>query len=290
MRDGPRRSALAWSAVGCAALTLLPWYAASDGASPGKLQLLVPGLALLAALALRNLPARLGRATLGFRLMVLGGGGVLYIAAQGLLVGGQPGLGLGAAVVATSLVMLFAIGLAARGAFKGDVFVAGAVVVVTVLVGLFTFYPVARILLSAIQGSDGAISAWAPAERLFAAKIWRLDCLTGGRSCGVGWNTLLLGVLTGVTTTALGLAFALMVTRTGFKAKRLLRVLTVLPIITPPFVIGLGLILIFGRSGLVNHVLELAFGWQPGRWIYGLPGVLLAQIFAFWRGPRWPCW
>src|SRR6185503_10605034 len=113
-----------------------------------------------------------------------------------------------------------------------------------------------------------------------AAKIWRLDCLTGG-SCGVGWNTLVLAILTGTTTTTLGLAFALVATRTGFVAKRLLRVLTVLPIITPPFVIGLGLILIFGRSGLVNQFLESALAIPPSRWIYGLPGVWLAQTFAF---------
>src|SRR5207245_4166582 len=155
------------------------------------------------------------------------------------------------------------------------------VVVVAVLVGLFTFYPVARILLSAVQASDGALSVRARVERLFAAKISRLDCLTGGRSCGVGWNTLLLAVLTATTTTTLGLAFALVVTRTGFKAKRLLRVLTVLPIITPPFVIGLGLILIFGRSGLVNQWLESALAVPPSRWIYGLQGVWLAQTLAF---------
>ena len=280
MRDSLRRWALVWSLVGFAGLALVPWYATSDGAGPGKLQVLVPGLALLAALALRNFPARLGRATLGLRLMVLGGGGFIYVVAQGFAVGGQPGMGPGAAVVATSLAMLFALGLAARGFFKGDVFVAGAVVVVTVLVGLFTFYPVARILLSALQGSDGAVSGRALAERLFAAKIWRLDCLAGG-SCGVGWNTLLLAILTGITTTTLGLAFALVATRTGFKAKRLLRVLTVLPIITPPFVIGLGLILIFGRSGLLNQFLESALAIPPSRWIYGLPGVWLAQTFAF---------
>ena len=282
MRDALRRSVVVWSLVGGAGLVVLPWYATSDGAGPGKLQLLVPGLALLAALALRNLPSRLGRGTLGFRLIVLGAGGFIYIVAQAFAVGGQPGLGPGAAVVATSLLMLFATGLAARGFFKGDIFVAGAVVAVVALVGLFTFYPVARVLLSAVQASDGALSARALADRLFAAKIWRLDCLTGlGRSCGVGWNTLLLAVLTATTTTALGLAFALVVTRTGFRAKRLLRVLTVLPIITPPFVIGLGLILLFGRSGLVNQVLEWAFAVPPSRWIYGLPGVWLAQTFAF---------
>jgi iron(III) transport system permease protein len=41
------------------------------------------------------------------------------------------------------------------------------------------------------------------------------------------------------------------------------------------------LILIFGRSGLINQFLELAFGWEPGRWIYGMQGILLAQVFAF---------
>ena len=42
----------------------------------------------------------------------------------------------------------------------------------------------------------------------------------------------------------LGLAFALIATRTGFRYKPALRALTVLPIITPPFVIGLALILL----------------------------------------------
>ncbi len=51
--------------------------------------------------------------------------------------------------------------------------------------------------------------------------------------------------------------------------------------ITPPFVIGLGLILLFGRSGLVNHFLEWAFGITPTRWIYGMQGILVAQVFAF---------
>jgi iron(III) transport system permease protein len=37
----------------------------------------------------------------------------------------------------------------------------------------------------------------------------------------------------------------------------------------------------FGRAGLVNQWLEWAFGIEPSRWIYGLPGLLLAQIFSF---------
>jgi iron(III) transport system permease protein len=211
--------------------------------------------------------------------MMFAGAGFVFSVAQGFAIG-QPAVGAGAVVTVAGLLLLFSTGLAARGFFRGDAFVAGAVVLVTVLVGLFTFYPVARILTSAALGADGAPSARAFADRMFAAKIWRLGGLRGGGG-GVGWNTLALALLTAASTTALGLAFALVVTRTGFKAKRLLRILTVLPIITPPFVIGLALILLFGRSGLINQVLEWSLGVPPSRWIYGLPGVWLAQTFAF---------
>lgn len=60
-----------------------------------------------------------------------------------------------------------------------------------------------------------------------------------------------------------------------------LNVLALLPIITPPFVVGLGLILLFGRAGLANQFLEWAFGIPATRWFYGLFGIWLAQMFAF---------
>jgi iron(III) transport system permease protein len=53
------------------------------------------------------------------------------------------------------------------------------------------------------------------------------------------------------------------------------------PIIIPPFVVGLGLILLFGRAGLYNQFMEWAFGIPPTRWFYGVFGVWLAQMFAF---------
>ena len=125
---------------------------------------------------------------------------------------------------------------------------------------------------------------FAPGE--FVAKfldrsIWGLDCVTANLRCGVAWNTLFLGVLVGVGTTALGLAFALIATRTDFRFKGMLRMLSVLPIITPPFVIGLALILLFGRSGAVSTLLCEWFDIPRSRWIYGLPGVFIAQLLAF---------
>src|SRR5439155_25402929 len=133
----------------------------------GRPWLLGPGLALLAALVvvLRGGP----RALLGGGLMMFAGAGFLFAVAQGFAID-QPAMGAGAVLTVAGLLLLFSTGLAARGSFRGDAFVAGAVVLVTVLVGLFTFYPVARILTSAALAADGAPSARAFAERLFAAK------------------------------------------------------------------------------------------------------------------------
>mgnify|MGYP000573644353 CR=1 FL=1 len=44
-----------------------------------------------------------------------------------------------------------------------------------------------------------------------------------------------------------------------------------LPIITPPFVIGLALILLFGRAGAVSTLLYEWFDIPRSRWLYGLP-------------------
>jgi iron(III) transport system permease protein len=73
----------------------------------------------------------------------------------------------------------------------------------------------------------------------------------------------------------------LMAERTGNRFAKPLNMLALLPIITPPFVVGLGLILLFGRAGLVNQLLEFAFDITPSRWFYGWVGVWVAQTFAF---------
>ncbi len=173
------------------------------------------------------------------------------------------------------------IGLARRGAMRGDVFVISSIGLIVGSIGIFVFFPVAKVLFAAAIGEDGGISASAFLSRLLAPDIWTFSCLSGGRSCGVVWNSLALAVVVGVLTTLLGLAFALLAHRTNFRAKRLLNVLTVLPVITPPFVIGLGIILLFGRSGIATVALQDWFGIRLGRWIYGFEGLVIVQVLAF---------
>lgn len=299
---------------------LLPWHMLEDGLTPsrffalslsdadvasaaiqvfrfGRWWLLVPAIALVPAayaiFAVRD------RSRVGAVLVFSGALGLASLALQGWLIGirgwyypaldpvlgplasGQPGIGLGATVVFSAFLLLLTNGLAQRGHFGGDRFVAGAIGVLAVSIVIFTIWPVSTILSQAFQVPKGETFTAAFASRFLSGKIWGLACVTSGAACGVAWNTLALATATATATTCLGLCFALIVTRTGFPAKKWLRLLTVLPIITPPFVIGLGLILIFGRSGLVNQIVATLTGVELGRWIYGFYGVWLAQVFSF---------
>lgn len=314
------RAPVVWSIAGLLAVALLPWYALQEGLDSGAwlgglwssedyanglAQIVEHGrwwlaptlLTLVASLVVGLWP--MTRENRGRWLLGLNAAGLVFFVAQALalglrgwsaqwlvalfgeLDGRQAGLGAGGAVVLVTLLALLSIGAALRGAFGGDAFVAGAVTTVTASIVLFTAWPILRILVQAFQDGDGVFMPALLLERLSAEKIWSLRCLWGGGRCGVAWNTLFLAICCGIGSTALGLAFALTVTRTGFRFKKMLRVLTVLPIVTPPFVIGLALILLFGRSGLVNQFLEWSVGVPPTRWIYGFQGVLLAQLFAF---------
>ncbi|MGE0724586.1 MAG: ABC transporter permease [Alphaproteobacteria bacterium] len=258
-----------------------------------------PVIAALAIGAPGALLPRLARRTQA-RLLLAGGiAGLLATAAQGFAVGIQGwtapwlaalfgplddrqfGIGLGAALAIVGFLFQTTDGAALAGALKGDRTVAGAVGLIAASIAIFTFWPVATILSEAFarRGDLGPLLAFA--DRIADRKVWGLACLTSGSSCGVAWNTLRLGISTATLATLLGLCFALIATRTDFRAKKALRVLTVLPIITPPFVIGLGLILIFGRSGVFNQIVESLTGEQLGRWIYGFQGVWLAQVFSF---------
>jgi iron(III) transport system permease protein len=132
-----------------------------------------------------------------------------------------------------------------------------------------------------VQDFDGSFNADNFIRNVQDPSIWSLNCVIGAGRCGVAWRTLWLAIMTGLGSTLLGLAFALVATRTRFPFKKGLRLLTILPIITPPFVIGLALTLLFGRAGVVTQGLSDLFGIEPGRWLYGLTGIWIAQVLSF---------
>ncbi|AWM88183.1 iron ABC transporter permease [Microvirga sp. 17 mud 1-3] len=307
------RATLGWIVLGWIGYALLPWYGFDRAASVGWTDALVGGSGLVLGLkgawwllpviapllmllrpAMRPDPASLADWLTGAGIL-----GLLLILLQGFSIGlngwtydflkslfGEPGphqagMGYGAALTATAFLILLCHGLAARGWCRGDAFVTSSIGVVIALIIVFVFFPVTTILASAFADDAGHFAPLVFLEKFVDRSIWGLDCLTGDLRCGVAWNTLFLGILVAFGTTALGLAFALIATRTSFRFKKLLRVMSVLPIITPPFVIGLALILLFGRSGALSAVLYDWFGIPRSRWIYGLPGVFISQLLAF---------
>jgi iron(III) transport system permease protein len=303
-----------WLALGMAGFALLPWYAL-DGAgffstawlaaypsaatAPAIWQighdrpwLLLPALPLLGAATAGLLPRT--AAWHGRLLAASGAAGLTLLFVQGFAIdhrgltltalqnafpafaAKQQGLGAGAGLLGLAHLMLFARGLSRRGFCRGDAFTVGAITLIMMLIGLFVFFPVTNVLLQAFSGPIREAI-----DKGLDHSIWGIDCLTGPRHCGVAWNTLFLAAVVGAGTTLLGFAFALIAVRTGFRFKPLLRVLTVLPIITPPFVIGLALILLFGRSGAVTALLLDWFDLPRSRWIYGFTGIAIAQLLAF---------
>jgi len=91
-------------------------------------------------------------------------------------------------------------------------------------------------------------------------------------------NSIILGVLTASTGTLLGFVFAYAITRTPIPFKRFFRMTATFPIISPPFVIALAAILLFGRAGSLTPYVEKIIGQYS---IYGLGGLVLVETIAY---------
>src|SRR6516164_7238155 len=173
--------------IGLAAYAVPPWYYVEDlslfsldwakgypfgkaGSAlalglTGSWWLLPLGGALLgiAALALLDRDGERGASSF----VHCGFGGFTYLLLQGFAIGlhgwsaewlaalfgapgpQQQGMGFGALFAATAFVLIGCRGLAGRGWCRGDAFIVSSVAVVAVLIALFVFFPVAKILVSA---------------------------------------------------------------------------------------------------------------------------------------------
>lgn len=301
-----------WLLLGLIAVLILPWYKVAppelSGGGPlwdaalgqglaGRFWLLSPALVMLAFLPAslsrgvrwQSAPYVLPLAIAGLVLYLIGAFSIglrgpnlaimsaIFPAAEL----GQPGLGWGGFLFGAAIIGIIADAMAMRGFCRGERFGANAVVFVVALLTLFVFFPILKLGSAALFTPEGVFQPMVFVQRFTAPDLWALNCLTGGNRCGVVINTLILGILSGVISTALGLALALIVARSGFRFKGTLRAVSILPIITPPFVVGVALIVLFGRTGVVSGWLEFFFDVPRSRWIYGLPGILLAQVLSF---------
>ena len=282
---------LSWAMIAFASYWLLPWTALEYGITDFTLDEWVDALGWRQNSSTFVFPLLLV-SLVPFAWVKLSGKGTgwLFTAAAGLAIAWlllsfittSTSMGLGATVVVLCLAALFAIGISELGFQRGDTFIAGAVIFVVFMVVAFIFFPVWEIFRNVLFNK---------ANEFVPYQFFRIVT-----SFGVGrvvWNTLILAFTVGAATTLFGLIFALYSVRATTRLRYLIRVFYILPIITPPFVVGMSLILLFGRAGMVNDGLMFLFGptgiftpegspgiFERSGYIYGFLGIFLAQTLS----------
>lgn len=86
------------------------------------------------------------------------------------------------------------------------------------------------------------------------------------------WHSVVIGATTTLGTLAIGLCVAMALHRSRLPGKALIRGALLLPMLAPSLVLGLGLVCLLGRNGLVHRLT----GWPTD--IYGFWGLLLANL------------
>ena len=174
---------------------------------------------------------------------------------------------LGYAVIglAAALVAIATLALARLKVLQGDKFIIASLLIIILLIALFIVFPTGAIFIAMFY-EDGAFHPQQVLRILSQSYILRV----------IG-NSLMLSGFVGLMSTIFGLAFALYTTRIARRTAFIGKIFSILPIVTPPFVVGLGVTLMLGRSGYLTEWL----GFANSNWLYGFNGIAIAQILAF---------
>ena len=103
-----------------------------------------------------------------------------------------------------------------------------------------------------------------------------ITILSRARSIRAIKNSLFIAVLSTITATVIGFVYAYTLEYSDIPGKRVFRFIPILPLLSPPFVVALAWILLFGRRGLITYEL-FNLTWS----IYGWQGLWLVQSISF---------
>ncbi len=143
------------------------------------------------------------------------------------------------------------------------------IVVLIAFLTLFILYPLAILLVD---------SVYAPGEGLTFSIFQRIFAMPTFRTAIT--NTLKVGFVVGVASTVIGLLFAYVEVyvkvRTRFMTG-LFKVVSMLPVVSPPFVLSLSMIMLFGKAGIITrHLLHIY-----DNSVYGFWGIVIVQTMTF---------
>jgi sulfate/thiosulfate transport system permease protein len=100
--------------------------------------------------------------------------------------------------------------------------------------------------------------------------VW--DSITTPAAISAFWLTIQIAAISVVLNTVLGVLTALLLVRGRFRGKAVIEALLDLPFAISPIVVGLSLILVYGRGGWLADL--------PFQVIFAMPGMILATVFV----------
>ena len=154
-----------------------------------------------------------------------------------------------------------------RKKLMGDPIMVTTIVLLITFLTLFILYPLAILLVDSFVG-DGSFGI-----SVFQ-RIFQMPDFTRAIT-----NTLKVGLVVGLLSTVLGLLFAYV--EVYVKMNRgvggLFKLVSMLPVVSPPFVLSLSMIMLFGKSGLITRFL---LGIYDNN-VYGYWGIVIVQTLTF---------
>ncbi|STR66723.1 iron(III) transport system permease [Klebsiella michiganensis] len=180
------------------------------------------------------------------------------------------GLGYATLVLFVALGAIMTLALTRLEWLGGDRFVIGSLVTIVALIGVFIVWPSIAIFIPMFTNDAGEFAPLAFMAVLSQAHIVQVIL-----------NSIALSIAVGIGCTFFGLVLAIYTTRIAQRSAIIGRIFSILPIVTPPFVVGLGVTLMMGRSGYVTELMVDWFGLTNTDWLYGFTGIWLAQVLAF---------
>ncbi len=141
------------------------------------------------------------------------------------------------------------------------------IVLLIAFLTLFILYPLAILLVDSLYGSNGL--SLETFRRVLEMKNFRI---------AIG-NTLKIGFLVGILSTAVGLLFAYVEVYVRMRkfTGGLFKVISMLPVVSPPFVLSLSMIMLFGKAGLITR---FTLGIYDNN-VYGYWGIVIVQTLTF---------
>ncbi|MDJ1122005.1 iron ABC transporter permease [Olsenella sp. YH-ols2217] len=155
-----------------------------------------------------------------------------------------------------------------RKKLLGDPIMMTTIVVLIALLTLFILYPLAILLV------DSFITDSGPSLAVFD-RIFQMGSFTTAIT-----NTLAVGFLVGICSALVGLLFAYVEEYVQLKTKfmrGLFALVSMLPVVSPPFVLSLSIIMLFGKAGIITRYV---LGIYDNN-VYGFWGIFIVQTLTF---------